>query len=616
MDQWMKQRNADWSGRSGHATIYEPPSAFNAFVERMLVVGGINNRGVLSDVWTWNNVSFASSDSEANARNTAHIEPWERDFAGPSQDHGLYQNYLSVQSEVSALVSYRLPGLLGDLGGNDAVGQAENAPTELQHLSALPLVSPQDADRMKLVGVSTIQDLSEASVYDILKLRGIDNPWLEKIPAVHNICYLKALADAFVDKCSGGGGASSSSSDSTAMTGTKSPKEENYADIALRNSTYCVVTLPTSPDECYPYEWNGCTPIDEFDLVDVFGLGNVGVPLTVHDPAKDIGELHCRNAPSARLMSSSVFADNKAIILAGRDQSLDTLYSDVWARDDAFPLAIITTKPRSYTAETRFDFTSTKSTAQVFEYKLFDKDRNVELTPWKRTTTEQGADVSWLDWRVGGPGRGWYTLVVRAVDLSGNRDATYEDTNVHTWLYVPRPPIGKILAGVFSFLIALCGTRFEYNRREQKKALERYALRRARRKYRLKQSGGEWERLMNYEDKHFGTNRSGSSSRRGRSAGRTSTSRPRSSRDIEGGRVSDEEEARYGSSQYDRSRSRSRKRRRRRSLEDRSRSKSEYHRGKMNERERDRRRRKQHRRTRRATEAGSNNSGSAVKKRV
>lgn len=604
MDQWTRQRNAEWSGRSGHATIYEPPSAHNAFGERMLVVGGINDGGVLSDVWLWNDISFAPGDAgESSADNTARVDPaWERDFAGPSQDHGLYQNYLSVHSEVSALVSYQLP----DLTGGRGVEQEKISPNERFHLSALPLVSTQDAERMKLVGITTIQDLSKASVYDILKLRGIDNPWLEEIAAVHNICYLKALADAFVDKCS--------NSKITATVAVSTQKKEMYTDISLRNSTYCVVTLPTSPDECYSYEWNGCTPIDEFDLVDVFGFGNVDVPLIEHDPAQDLGELHCRKTPPARYMASSVFADNKAIIMGGRNQTLDSLYSDVWARDDAFPLAVIATKPRSYTSESRFEFSSTKSTAQVFEYKLFDSD-NAELIPWQRTTTDQGADVSWLDWRNGGPGRGWYTLVVRAIDLSGNRDASYGDTNIHTWLYVPRPPIGKIFAGVFSFVFVVCVTRFEYNRREQKKALERYALRRARRKYRLKQSGDEWDRLANFQDKHFGTNSSGSSGRRGRSAGRSS--RSRSLRDVEGGRASDQE-VRYRSSSYgDRSRShsRSRKRRRRRSVEDRhysrSRSKSEYHRGKISERERERRRRKQHRRTRRET-----GNGNTMKKRL
>ena len=96
-------------------------------------------------------------------------------------------------------MSYQLPDLTG---GKDGVEQGDISSNERFHLSALPLVSPQDAERMKLVGITTIQDLSKASVYDILKLRSVDNPLLEKIPAVHNICYLKALADAFVDKCS------------------------------------------------------------------------------------------------------------------------------------------------------------------------------------------------------------------------------------------------------------------------------------------------------------------------------------------------------------------------------------------------------------------------------
>jgi hypothetical protein len=49
--------------------------------------------------------------------------------------------------------------------------------------------------------------------------------------------------------------------------------------------------------------------------------------------------------------------------------------------------------------------------------------------------------IGWLNWRKGGPGTGWYTLYVRAVDAAGNRDLEFvAGENVYQWRYVSPTP--------------------------------------------------------------------------------------------------------------------------------------------------------------------------------
>lgn len=581
VNDWSMQRNADWSGRSGHVSLYEPPSARNSFTEKAYVMGGMNDKdGVLSDTWTWNLVPGSFVNKDEIDINSQQPEPWVRDFDGTSQDHGPYQNYLSIDSEVSALVRYRLP-----IPSNNEASLM---------MSSSPLMNQQDVDKMNDLGITSINDLSDANVYDILKLRGIDNPWLEKkMPAVHNICYLKSLADAFVRKCtvsSGSENSPNSAHDSSNVL--KYPRK----DIGKRNSTYCVVKLASS--ECHPYDWDGCSAITNLKEVDVYGLGNIDVPQTTHDPSLDLEELHCRRTASGRYMGAGAYVDNKAIVLGGRDETLHTLHPDAWARDERFPLAAITKKPRNYSAETRFEFGSNEPTAQQFEYKVYDADQGIELIPWQSTTVDEGADVSWLDYRKGGPGKGYYTLYVRAIDLSGNRDISYGTNNVYAWRYVPRPPVGMILAGISCALFFLSIVICEYRRRERKAALERYALRRMRRRHRLQQAmtredeerngpGGrdlsfyQWQRLIQDEHEGDGAVEWGdrSYSRRTRSS-RDRTRRSRSSRDNSWDGADNEYYSR-----------RRQKRRKHAGVDgQRSRSKSLDHRGKLKSRERQRRR--------------------------
>merc|ERR1712146_818900 len=85
-------------------------------------------------------------------------------------------------------------------------------------------------------------------------------------------------------------------------------------------------------------------------------------------------------------------------------------------------------------------------------------------------------------------GNGLYTLYVRSVDPAGNRDELfYNDINAYTWNYVSPTPWDIIAQGVAGF-IALIGFGYlDYRRRVRKAAMERYAMKRMRRKFKAMQ---------------------------------------------------------------------------------------------------------------------------------
>ena len=73
------------------------------------------------------------------------------------------------------------------------------------------------------------------------------------------------------------------------------------------------------------------------------------------------------------------------------------------------------------------------------------------------------------------------------MDAAGNRDLTFENRrNVYSWRYTPPLPWLLIILAIL-FFIAICVAAFIYYRKRQRRlALERYALKRARRKLKVR----------------------------------------------------------------------------------------------------------------------------------
>lgn len=73
---------------------------------------------------------------------------------------------------------------------------------------------------------------------------------------------------------------------------------------------------------------------------------------------------------------------------------------------------------------------------------------------------------------------------VRAVDPAGNVNQRFEEgLNKHSWYYRPDLPWVLIILGSLGFIALLVGAALEIRRRRKKRAMERYAIKRMRRKF-------------------------------------------------------------------------------------------------------------------------------------
>jgi hypothetical protein len=254
---------------------------------------------------------------------------------------------------------------------------------------------------------------------------------------------------------------------------------------------------------CEMEGWNGCRAImgaegEAMSEVDVNGIGMVPIPTEIIDPAAPLQEMKCRQNPGARTMASAEFWEQKVVVIGGKSEMNSGFKRDVWARHDRIPsINFKDTPPRlpdGYSETAKFSFEHDTAGGLV-EYKIWDYDEKREVIPWTVMEKSKGLDVAYLLDRQPfdylGPGSGWYLFYLRAIDPAGNVGYQYDASNVYLWYYETPPPwpliIGCAIAGV-GFMI-FC--YMEYRRRKKKAAMERYAIKRMRRKFKGQAKGEE-----------------------------------------------------------------------------------------------------------------------------
>ena len=85
---------------------------------------------------------------------------------------------------------------------------------------------------------------------------------------------------------------------------------------------------------------------------------------------------------------------------------------------------------------------------------------------------------------------GLHVMAVRSIDPAGNTDVFWSPKNVHVWIYYAPLP-GTLIVSLSTGFVGLCiATYMEYRRRKRKRAMERYAIKRMRRKFKGMQRGG------------------------------------------------------------------------------------------------------------------------------
>lgn len=402
--------------------------------------------------------------------------------------------------------------------------------------SIIPYLSPSQIKMLHQVGLETIRDLANATLYQILKLRGFDVPEVNASSRLNfvNVCDFRALAIAIVKKCdvdlqrpiydsewrmpwnikSVFGGPLPWTSTANSWWGV------NYSSFAPLSTDAATLTS----------EWDGCTyvaAIQGYHGPNVDGLGIVSQVESISDPSEVLQELHCRQPLPPRAYHSAAWFEERLYVVGGKTDMNRNVHSiaDTWYRDEQLPIARILVKPRSHSSDSLFEFVCDKD-GGVFQYRMWDPINYKELRPWTLVTHKTSVD--WLNWRKGGPSNGWYTLYVRAVDAANNRDEKFFDAgserylskndgmlgpngNVYTWYYVSPTPWDIIAEVLVSLLVVSVVALLEYRRRMRKQAMERYAMKRMRRKFkalRKKKSSEandmfDWRKLF-YERKHNG----------------------------------------------------------------------------------------------------------------
>ncbi|KAF4318159.1 hypothetical protein G195_008237 [Phytophthora kernoviae 00238/432] len=291
-----------------------------------------------------------------------------------------------------------------------------------------------DAVALGTMGVNSIADLTGLSFDKTLVLRQI-------MP----ICDYIALAKLVVEQCT--------------VQATQYEGQE-YANVNVIQGVNGAANAAAAQTTVAQDEsnWDGCTHIGSkvtdaktgrLRWADVLGVDQVQVLRDVFVDAQESG------------LTAPDYYDN-----------------DVWYRDARRPLAQFTVVPTSGSSETDFRFESDK-TSCVFEYYLLNTVQQLVVRNWTLTLGE--LDIgSWLD-------SGTFMLRIRARDPAGNVDEKFEDgRNEYTWEYVRPLPWGLIIGLSCVALVLLAGFLMEWRKRRKRAAMERYAMKRMRRKLKKK----------------------------------------------------------------------------------------------------------------------------------
>eukprot|EP00941_MAST-03F_sp_MAST-3F-sp1_P004192 g4192.t1 len=455
-------RNAEWMGRAGHGLVILRNRMW-VYGGRSAVEGEYGNRPYLRDVW-----------SSANGRT------WRPDYKNMNIEWEARSDFVGVAHDDKMFVmsGYSDNGYLDDVwwwGGGEGDwyqdygldSEAKDYITIYSKLEMMNTLTPEELQKLHTANITRIVDLALATSAQI---RALQHPHVLNFP---NVCEHKALAEATVEYCATK--ALMSDRDSlyeelgwdgvVERIGEERLKENQEKTEAEKDEEfdYCKDWDPTWEDEwVYPLvvgvQWEG------------------SVPYT------------CRNRFSNRSHSAGISYQGRLYVIGGHAKGANNLTNDVWFRDEDIPTAEITQKPQSFTTDSTFKFTARKGDRNpdpsksrecegcIFEYEIENAATGQMVREWTQTL----GDVDYFEWLEGGT----YTIRVRALDRAGNVDVQYVlPFNEYTWTYEEPLPLALILGLTFLGIFILGGAYGYYRYRKKKKALERYAMKRMRRKF-------------------------------------------------------------------------------------------------------------------------------------
>eukprot|EP01029_Cantina_marsupialis_P018399 TRINITY_DN4221_c0_g1_i1.p1 TRINITY_DN4221_c0_g1~~TRINITY_DN4221_c0_g1_i1.p1 ORF type:complete len:873 (+),score=217.51 TRINITY_DN4221_c0_g1_i1:67-2685(+) len=183
---------------------------------------------------------------------------------------------------------------------------------------------------------------------------------------------------------------------------------------------------------------------------------------------------NCIERPTGRKFAASISFDSRLYMFGGLESDT-TPANDVWYRDDVFPMGLFTSNPSDGSSDTYFKYHCTEPGC-IFQYR-FTKQDGTLLRDWTLSLEEVDLSDLLTD-------TGYYTFQLRALDPAGNADVMFEEgRNLLNWEYVEPLPWTLIIIVLLLIIIALIVLLLEYRRRKRKKKMERYAMKRMKRKF-------------------------------------------------------------------------------------------------------------------------------------
>lgn len=475
-----------WQPRLGHTVSLEIASPDNMQTRTLYLYGGYNNGTYLDDLWAWRldykNETWRQDFTDQELFSTGAGQQFHFDSNSPAQ------LYVEASSNITLMQRYAVPYKFLNKK-NRKLPSSQIPGLRLQKKNYL---SNEKIALFNKVGINTISDLANIDLLTVLLLRGFTIPQVPKSERYHmtDVCDFRALAQAVIAKCSLNlpslyDGEKNMPWNILPEFGGGPPPATDH--VAWHHSNYKQLEKQTTDPSVLLGLWDGCTYSQYIQGLfgpNVEGIGYVTQIRKIRDPLAEVQELFCKQTPGTRAFHNMVMFEERLYVMGGK--SSDTQFNaDTWYRDPKLPTAKFESTPALRDTNPWFKFVADKP-GVYFEYRVVDPYNYKELRPWSTCTKK--TDIGWLNWRKKGPGNGIYRLYVRAVDPAGNRDEKfYWNQNVYEWYYVSPTP-WDIIAECVGGFIGLCIIAYlEYRRRVKKAAMERYAMKRMRRKFKAMQ---------------------------------------------------------------------------------------------------------------------------------
>jgi hypothetical protein len=445
-------------------------------------------------------------------------------FGGNDGENNLDDCYESLNG-TAWLRDYSPPGTYLDGTPHDGTASM-NYVRPSSDVSLLGMMSEIELQLIRDEGIATIDDLASADRTIIMKLRGgayepdpLDGPNQYRGGDFRFICPIKKRAEAIVGNCKApneriDGINDPCSSCAGSFEWDITTGLDLYPSVEYGGGTWEKLIKdaanPENIDEdgCNPPEWRDeydpvtgdFLPRDEEDLLEeemevklnekIGGyqcIDNTTNGVTTTTCAQGKVNLTCINLWSPRDFAASVVVGGNMYILGGRiEESL--FENDVWYRDGSSPQTQIVTRPKppmEVPGSDLLEFQADEADC-IYEYRVFDAENESSFTwklkrNWTYSLQRLSLHEFLPEWD---PPSGNRRLEVRGVDPAGNVDMHLKE-EVNTWFdrYDSPKPWGLIITGIIGIVAFIIGGFVEIRRRQRKKAMERYAIKRMRRKF-------------------------------------------------------------------------------------------------------------------------------------